>query len=102
MLFLESVVPNNNVQLLILFQLDKLKLNNILAESNVYKDTRYRKNEYNFITKNCGCLYYRITDLVLTFVTTLKSTSPNMTSLTDPLESSTFKIPLLSTPNVRA
>ncbi len=49
MLFLDNAVPNNNVQLMILFQVDKLKLNNILAESNVYKDTRYRKNEYNFL-----------------------------------------------------
>jgi len=49
MLFLESAVPNNNVQLMILFQVDKLKLNNILAESKIYKDTRYRKNEYNFL-----------------------------------------------------
>jgi hypothetical protein len=35
---------------MILFQVDKLKLNNILAELNVYKDTGYRKNEYNFIS----------------------------------------------------
>jgi hypothetical protein len=47
---LESAVPNNNVQIMILFQVDKLKLNNILAELNVYKDTGYRKNEYNFIS----------------------------------------------------
>jgi hypothetical protein len=35
---------------MILFQVDKLKLNNILAELNVHKDTGYRKNEYNFIS----------------------------------------------------
>lgn len=47
---MESAVPNNNVQIMILFQVDKLKLNNILAELNVHKDTGYRKNEYNFIS----------------------------------------------------